>query len=73
LAGGFASYEQPEDWLPELEKGRLSSWTSGQRIFRHNEESFEPRAEEDAEEIMKNARLLHEGHLTRAAKGGGFS
>ena len=45
--GEYALYEHPEDWLPELEKSRLSPWILGQKIFAsHNEGRFRTRVAE---------------------------
>lgn len=45
--GQYASYERPEDWLPEFERRRLSPWILGQMIHAsHNEGRFRTRVEE---------------------------
>jgi len=60
--GEYAPYDKPEDWLPELEKRRLSPWLLGQMIFaRHNEGIFRTRAAERAISAGSTVQLKVEG------------
>jgi hypothetical protein len=60
--GEYALYERPEEWLPELEKSRLSTWILGQMIFAsHNEGRFRTRASEKRLAAGSSVRLRMEG------------
>lgn len=60
--GEYALFEHPEDWLPELEKSRLSPWLLGQMIFAsHNEGRFRTRASEKRLATGSSVRLSVEG------------
>lgn len=60
--GEYAPYDKPEDWLPELEKSRLSPWILGQMIFaRHNEGRFRTCAAEQTIAAGSAVQLRVEG------------
>ena len=60
--GEYAFYDKPEDWLPELEKRRISRWILGQMIFaNHNEGRFRMRVAEKTIVAGSTVRLKVEG------------
>src|SRR5215203_6108379 len=60
--GEYVSYDHPEDWLPELEKRRLSPWILGQIILaNHNEGRFRTHAAEKTAMVGSVVRLRVEG------------
>jgi hypothetical protein len=60
--GKYASYDKPEDWLPEFEKSKLSPWILGQMISaRHNEGRFRTRVAEQTIVAGSAVQLKVEG------------
>lgn len=60
--GGYAPYDEPESWLPELEKSGFSPWILGQMIFaRHNEGRFRAHLTETSITAGSTVRLKVEG------------
>jgi hypothetical protein len=60
--GEYASYDHPEEWLPELEKQRLSPWILGQMILAsHNQGRFRTLVAEKTVTAGSTVRLKVEG------------
>lgn len=60
--GEYASYDQPEDWLPKLEERKISPWILGQTILaNHNEGRFRTHVMEDTVLAGSSVRLRVEG------------
>ncbi len=60
--GEYASYDRPEDWVPELERRGLSSWILGQTILaNHNTGRFRARVQEETAAAGSTVHLRVEG------------
>lgn len=60
--GDYVPYDEPERWLPELKRRRLSPWIVGQMVFaNHNEGRFRTRAAQETVLAGRATQLKVEG------------